>query len=275
MKKTVAVILINRAVAVCVLACAAALTASAQTGAAKFRHQPRKVEVGAVYHYLKTNVDGTKPEHVSVYVAAGDRIESFKFHPRAARAALVIATMDWSSFSAKRLESWQVFRDDKKLFATLDYLPAERAVNVSIPPLGKPDEKTAIKHLPFHVYNFDLSSLNFAFRHLKDPRATFTVGLADPTFKPDPPLFFYRGEATVRYVGEETRNNVACRKYSIDGDGLSNRGGLIWVNKRGGYFEDVEIALPDNPEWQSFKFKLERVERMTRAQWEAFMKAQF
>lgn len=258
-----------------VLACAVCVCVSAQTDAAKFRFRPGKIEVGAVYHYLKTNVDGTKPEHVSTYVAAPDRIESFKFHPKAARAALVIATMDWETFSAKRLESWQVFRDDKKLFATLDYLPKERAVNVSIPPLGKVDEKTAVKHLPFHVYNFDLASLNFAFRHLKDPRAAFTVGLADPTFADDGPVFFYRGEVTVAYVGEETRNKVACRKYRIDGPGLSNRGGHIWVNKSAGHFEDVEIALPDNPEWQSFKFKLERTRRMSRAEWEAFMKAQF
>ena len=47
------------------------------------------------------------------------------------------------------------------------------------------------------------------------------------------------------------------------------------VNKRGGYFEDVEIALPDNPNWQSFKFKLKKTEKMNRAGWEQFMKAQF
>lgn len=257
------------------LCLAAAAQAFAQTDAAKFLYDSRKVEVGAVYHYLKTNVDGTKPEHVSIYVAAPDRIESFKFHPQGSRAALVVATMDWTIFSAKRLESWQVFRDDKKLFATLDYLPQEKAVNVSIPPLGKTNEKTAIKHLPFHVYNFDLASLNFAFRHLKDPRATFTVGIADPSFDFEKSLFLYRGEAVIKYVGEETRNNAACRKYSIDGAGLSNRGGHLWVNKRGGHFEDIEIDFPDNPEWQSFKFKLQRIERMTREQWEAFMKAQF
>ena len=50
---------------------------------------------------------------------------------------------------------------------------------------------------------------------------------------------------------------------------------LYTDDKGESHFEDVEIALPDNPEWQSFKFKLERVERMTRAGWEAFMKAQF
>lgn len=66
-----------------------------------------------------------------------------------------------------------------------------------------------------------------------------------------------------------------CRKYKIDGAGLENRGGFIWVNKRGGYIEDMEIELPDNPEWKNFKFKLIKTEKMSRAKWENFIKAQF
>lgn len=88
--------------------------------------------------------------------------------------------MDWGIFSAKKLESWQVFANEKKLFATLDYLAAEKAVTVTFG--GKTAGKTAIKFLPFHVYNFDFGSLNFAFPHLKNPQRSFTIGIADPTF---------------------------------------------------------------------------------------------
>lgn len=251
-------------------------SAAAQDETGRFRYRPERVAVGTVYHYLKTNLDGTHPEHVSIYVAARDRIESFKFHPpKAGRAGLVVAEMDWQTFSARRLESWQVTAEGRKLFATLDYLPAERAVSVEVPPTGRPAEKTAVGLLPFHVYNFDLASLNFAFPHLRDPRATFRVGLADPRLPFDGRLFFYRGAVTITYAGDERRGGVACRKYRIDGPGLEGRGGHLWVNRRGGHFEDVEIALPDNPDWQSFKFRLTRTERMTRPQWEGFIKAQF
>lgn len=242
----------------------------------KFRYRPEKIKVGTVYHYLKTNLDGTHPEHVSIYVAGKNRLESFKFHPRAERAGLVIGEMDWATFSVKSLESWQVFKDgEKKLFATLTYLENERAVDVALPGLGKANERTYIKHLPWHVYNFDLASLNFAFRHLVNPRAAFTIGITDPTFKEQGPSFQYRGEAIVTYAGEEMRRGVRCRKYRIDGAGLENRGGIIWVNKRLGHVEDMEIALPDNPDWQSFKFRLSGTELMSRQKWEAFMKAQF
>jgi hypothetical protein len=247
--------------------------ASAQEDVKKFRYQPKKISVGTVYHYVKTNIDGTHPEQISIYVAAPDRIESFKFHPQGERAGLVIATMDWTNFSVKRLQSWQVFAGgEKKLFATLTYTNGE--ATVSIPATGKPDEKTAIKHLPFHVYNFDLASLNFAFRHLVNPHATFTIGIADPTFK-ESPLFAYKGEVQIEYVSEEQRNGALCRKYKIDGRGLENRGGFIWVNKAKEHVEDMEIALPDNPDWQTFKFLLKRIEQMAPAQWETFIKAQF
>lgn len=254
----------------------AVIAGQTAAGASPFRYRPAKVSVGTVYHYLKTNIDGSHPERVSIYVAAKDRIESFKYHPKEEPAALVVAVMDWSLFSAKRLESWQVFRSgEKKLFATLDYLPAQKTVKVSIPATGRPDEKTSIGRLPFHIYNFDLASLNFAFPHLIDPRGSFTIGIADPTFKDEGPLFHYKGEAQISFEGEEMRGGAMCRKYRIDGRGLESRGGAIWVDKKGGYFRDVEIDLPDNPAWRNFKFKLESVERMNPKAWQAFMRAQF
>jgi hypothetical protein len=253
-----------------------ALDAPAQSDASKFRYQPNKISVGAVYHYVKTNIDGTPPaENITIYVASKDRIEVFKSRTKGERAAFVIADMDWTTFSARRLESWQAFPGgEKKLAATLDYDAKEKVANVLLAGADNQIEKTAIKHLPFHVYNFDLSSLNFAFRHLAKPKENFTIGIADPTFKASGPLFEYRGEATVSYIGEETRDGVPCLKYKIDGAGLLNRGGFIWVDKKGEFFRDIEIQLPDNPEWKTFKFKLIRVEQMTRDQWEAFMKEQ-
>jgi hypothetical protein len=246
---------------------------AAQNGTRAFGFKPKKVAAGTVYHYLKTNIDGTQPEHVSQFVADEKYLEAFKFHEKGERAGLVVAEMDWNLFSVRKLESWQVWATERKLFATLEYLDAEKTVEVSIG--GKKAGRTAIKFLPFHVYNFDFGSLNMAFPHLKDPKKSFTVGIADPTFKNDGEIFTYRGEATVVFVGDEPRNNAKCRKYRIDGAGLENRGGFIWVNKKGGHIEDMEIDLPDNPEWKSFKFKLVRTEKMNRDGWEKFIEAQF
>jgi hypothetical protein len=148
-------------------------------------------------------------------------------------------------------------------------------MEVEIPAQNKPLEKIALPYSPVHVYNFDLTSLNFAFRHLKNPADSFTVGIADPTFKEEGPALIYRGEVTVTFVAEEQRNGKVCRKYKIDGAGLENHGGFLWINKTEGYFEDAEIALPDNPDWNSFKFNLKKVENMTQDQWQQFRNKHF
>lgn len=238
-----------------------------------FRYHPERVPTGRVYHYLKTNLDGTNPEHVSILLKARHRIESFKFHPGEEPAALVIADMDWSVFSVRRIESWQVFRDGtRKLAARLEAQDGGRRVRVEMPMLNKPPETVEIGRRPWHVYNFDLASLGFALPHRVDPTAPFKIGIADPNFGAEGPVFGYKGEVDVVYVGEETRNGVLCRKYRIDGPGLENKGGFLWVNQAEHHIEDIEIALPDNPNWQSFKFRLTGVETMDRAAWERFQR---
>lgn len=231
-----------------------------------FRYDPARVPLGMVYHYLKTNIDGTHPEHIVQYVAAHDRMEVYKFQAPATRAALVTAWVDWELFSATRLESRQVWKDSTRLIATLVYDRAAREVAVDV--FGRA-ERTAIPRVPFHVYNFDLGSLNMALPHLVNPRATFTVELADPTYQ-EQPIFRHRGAVEVRYLEDAERDGQACRAYRIDGPGLEGKGGTLWVRKDDGFAQDIEIALPDNPSWTSFKLRLERRERMTPAEWEAF-----
>lgn len=254
-----------------------AIIARAQDETTKFRYSAKKnFAPQTVLHYVKTNIDGTKPEYVSQYIADANTMESFKFHPKGTRAGLVIAEMDWQNFSAKSLKSWQVFpTGERKLFGTLSFDGTTRKAEVSLPSIKKESEFVELKHFPVHLYNFDFGSLNFAFPHLSKQKKDFRIGVADPTFKQDGALVEYKGEVTVSYVGEEKRNNAETRKYKIDGAGLQNRGGFIWVNKKHGWIEDMEIQLPDNPDWTSFKFKLLKVEKMNRDEWEKFIAAQF
>ena len=251
--------------------------AKAQNDAARFRFDARKnFPVGTVLHYVKTNIDGTKPERVSQFIAAENVMESFKFHPQEFPAGLVIAEMDWAIFSAKSLKSWRIVsKTEKTLFGTITFDGKTRKAEVSIPAAKKDMEFFEIRYFPVHLYNFDFGSLNFAFPHLREPKKPFTIGVADPTFRENAALVEYKGEVMISFVSDEKRSNVSTRKYKIDGAGLQNRGGFIWVNKKRGWIEDMEIQLPDNPEWSSFKFKLLKVEKMSRDKWEKFMSEQF
>jgi hypothetical protein len=249
---------------------------AAQDDTAKFRFRAsRAIPAGTVLHYVKTNIDGSQPEQIAQFVASPNMLEAFKYHPKAPPAGHVIADMDWRTFSAKRLTSWRVLgKDERKLFGTIDFDGKTKRATVSIPSAKSEAETFAFGRLPVHLYNFDLGSLNFAFPHVTNPAGSFVIGITDPTFRENAPFVEYKGAATVAYQADETRNKVPTRKYRIDGPGLQNRGGFIWVNKQHGWIEDIEIDLPDNPEWKTFKLKLQRVEKMTRAEWDRFIAAQ-
>ena len=240
-----------------------------------FNYQPERITVGMVYHYLKTNKDGTTPEHIAHYIAAPDQLVAFKYHPGEEPAAWVEATMDWHWFTAVHLESWQLFANgDKKLIATLAYQPQLANLVVQMA-WNETPFSIPMPQLPVHLYNFDLGSLNFAFHHLMQPQSRFIIGIIDPTWREEGPPIEYKGDVEVAYVGETNRQGVACYQYQIDGAGFAQRGGMIWVDKAGGHFQDVEIDLPDNPSWHSFKFQLQNMEQMSPTEWEAFMQAQF
>lgn len=250
----------------------AASTAIAQPPVYKLR--PERIAEGTVYHYVKTNVDGTQPEQVSLYIASRDRIESYKFHPKGSRAGLVTAEMDWNNFIPRKLESRQVFGSgERKLFATLTLDADNKSLTVSIPTAKPEPETVKLDKLPFHLYNFDLASLNVTLPHLADPTKTFTVGIVDPTFKPDP-LVAYKGELNVTYEKDEQRNGVETRRYRAEGTGIGGKG-TIWVNKKLSHIEDMEFDVANNPDWKTFKLKLKKTEKMTAEEWQQFIAAQF
>jgi hypothetical protein len=138
---------------------------------------------------------------------------------------------------------------------------------------GDYEEDVQIDHLPWHSYDFDFASLNFSFRHLIDPEKSISFGIADIVFTAGQPKFEYKGIAFVKFEQEEERHETVCRRYRVDGPGLENRGGLIWVDKELGHIVDYEIALPDEPGFDSGKLRLKSVEKMDWKQWDAFMQS--
>ena len=252
------------------VAVAAAAPARAQIDA--FRFDAARVPVGTVFHYVKSNHDGSAPERIALYYATLDRIEAFKYHPGETPAALVVATLDPATMSASRLESWQLrSATERMLFATLDHDREAGEIVVSLPVSGLPAERLAVPSLPVHVYNFDLASLGWTLPHRVDRSRPFTVGLADPTFAPQPPLFRWRGPVTVAPAAPASGDAAGVDRYSIGGEGLDGESGWIVVDREGGHVVEIDIPVPDHPAWQSFRLRLERSERMDAEGWQSFI----
>ncbi|MBK9266915.1 MAG: hypothetical protein IPM54_44970 [Polyangiaceae bacterium] len=251
------------------------LFSPAVAGVEAFQFEASRVPVGIVYHYVKSNIDGSTPERISLYMSDQTTLEAYRWRePTPQTTFHVKATMDWDRLSAVRLESWRKVRfGGEQLNAVAEYSALTRVMSIEFS--DKTRHTVAIDDLPFHFYQFDLASLNVAFRLLRDPKAPFRVGLVNPTFAMTGAALEYRGLATVTYEKDETHNEFPCRRYRIDGPGLKNKGGSIWVDKSEGHIIDLEIQLENHPDWTSFKLKFVGKETMDAAAWQAFMKSRF
>ncbi|HEY7161277.1 MAG TPA: hypothetical protein VH815_08455 [Acidobacteriota bacterium] len=234
-----------------------------------FRYQPEKIKVGTVYHYTKSNLDGSKPSTVSIFIAEPDRLEVYKAEENVIDAADVTAKMDWTLFSAIELDAGHFLKDGtREPVATMQISRTDNSLKVH---WKDRDDSVPIGHYPVHIFNFDFISFNYTLRHLRDPEKPFEIGVADPVFDGEG-LIVYKGEAEVEYVGDDPCHQLVCRKYRIHGKPFDDKEGFIWVNKKEGHAELIEIPVADNPDWNSFKFELKKIEQMTPAQWLTYKK---
>ncbi len=245
--------------------CAALLFLSAPAGAqlAALQFSPDRVPVGRVLHYVKSARDGTHATEISVYVAAVDRIEALKWDRGAERAALVAATMDWTRFSVRGFESWQLARDAApELKATLE--ANGDSLSMSFMP-----EPMKLTRWPWHSYDFDFTSLNLTVPHLRDPEGRFSSWRTDFVYA-DPPRVAELGEVQLEFEGYEQRDGKRARRYSIGGAGLEDRTGTWWADAESGLLIEYEIPLGDEPGYDDVRFKLRGVEEISARQWEEF-----
>jgi len=238
-----------------------------------FMYRPELIEAGTVYHYIKSNIDGSYPAQIFIYIRDPDHLEVIKLEEHGMDAALVHAHMDWETFSADQLESWVLTPDgERRPQASLSSSSEDRTFTISWQ-----DRKDIIPvgHYPVHIYNFDFISLNYILRHWKDPEGEVTIGILQPNFDPNPETMMkYKGTVLIKYVGNEARDGQPCRKYNIGGEGLKNHNGVMWVNTEKRMIQDIEIPIPDNPDWENFKFRFISSEHMDSRQWTEFMNAE-
>jgi hypothetical protein len=228
-----------------------------------FTFRPERVEPGRVVHYVKSNLDGSKPSLVSLYIADRDRIEVYKSEKDVDDSADVLAHLDWSRFSADRLDAGVITADGRR------EARAELAIRGSelVVKIGDTEQKLEVETFPLHVYNFDLMSLNVMLPHLTRPKGSFRIAFAEPTFGTKKEVMELRGFATARSGGIERVHGVATRRYSLAGAGMN---GTFWVNEKDGLLEKFESPIPNNPGWNSLRLERRDTARMTPEEWRRY-----
>ncbi len=237
-----------------------------------FRHRPGLIEVGRLYRYRKSNLDGSNASELALYVAGEARLEALKWHAGTPEATLVEAGMDWGVCSPESFRTWRLDENgERSLIAELD-TSADRSELVAR--VGDATLRCALERFPWHSYDFDLSSLNVALRFLEEPEGEVELGIVDPMRGASGPELVFKGSVLLRYDGEDERHGIPCRRYSIDGEGLENRGGLLWASRdREAYLVAFEIDLPDEPGMSSGRLELVETGMLGASEWREYVRS--
>ena len=236
----------------------------------QFKYDPELLQIGTTYHYVKSNLDGGDPARVYIRVRDAKNLDVWKFESHNEDAVYVTARMDWESFSADRIQSWVVTSDGyKREQASMKSSFADSSFTASI--RGQ-TETIQTGHYPVHVYNFDFISLNLTLRYWVAPQGEIEIGVIQPSFDTNANgTIKYEGTVLIKYLADEMRGDVMCRKYSIGGAGLQNKSGMLWLDRARMYVVDMEIPVPDNPSWNDFKFNLVSAKHMDEQAWIQFL----
>ncbi len=241
-----------------------------------FTFRPDALDIGAVRHYVKSNLDGSNASRVTMYVASATRIEVVKIEVGSDVLAYVVAELDWARASAVELHSWHILPKSADPRAAppgllraqaVLWLDAQARQYRATLPFGQ--GHAPIGDLPVHLYNFDLMSLNATLPCWREPETALAFQVIDPDFNAQPGgnMLLSRGAATLRYTGRERYSGIDCRAYALGGEGMADQTGRLWTDATSGYVVAIEHPLPDNPSWNSFKLALQSMEHMDRGAW--------
>ena len=227
-----------------------------------------------ILHYVRSNRDGSEPEHVVQYRPNRTGIAVYKWVERCTTAAYVTAEMGEDLRDGRVFIAGKVARDGSQArFGTLTV--AGNALAADVTPPGGPRIQAAhqLKARPFLLYDFDFADLN-AFLQEHRPRADFAFDL--PVIWPgDENIFRGLGTLKANYRGEQRHNRRRTLYYDLRVEGPKPSNGKLWVDAEHGYIVEAELGLPNHMEYRDFRLKLEKVQPGGLAAWDELTASQY
>ncbi|HEX6218207.1 MAG TPA: hypothetical protein VFZ35_02910 [Sphingomicrobium sp.] len=229
-----------------------------------------------IFHYVRSNRDGSEPEHVVQFRPTRTGISVYKWVSKCTTSAYVTAEMDEGVGEGRRFVAGKVAPDGTQAqFGTLTLDPDNAALLVDITPPGgsRIQQAHKLKGRPFIIYDFDFADLNaFLQEHREEVHFSFNLPVVWPS---DAGLFRDLGTLHANYDGEEVRDGRKVRMFFLGVEGPTTGMGKMWVDAAQGYIVEAELNLPNHLEYRDFRLKLEKVEHGGRAAWDALTKSQY
>lgn len=232
--------------ALAVLAAAACSTADAPQRFQEYRFSEGREHVGRIYHYLRTNRDGSSPEHIHVFHKSSREVEVYKMVERCTNAALVTADLDYDIWSATRLVGGRLTREgtqDGFAVLTLD-ADAPRIDAVVKLPEQEIRQSLDLTALPWRLYDFDFAEFTVFSQHLRDYRKGFSVDMAVVSTNAQDGQFLIP-LGIMRATAEGVDRPGGVYRYSLDG-GYFEEGGTLALDAREGHVVEFSASVPNH-----------------------------
>lgn len=213
-------------------------------------------QVGRSWHFVRSNDDGSKPEAVVVHLAAPGRLAVMKAVAPCQRAALVTATFDPATGQTGELVGGTLGQDgQQQAFAWFREDAGMLTARAALPE-GELRLATPIATRPWHLYDFDLASLNAWLVGRPDHRAGFMIGLPLLIIAATGPSLRDLGALTARRLGETGWQGRPALLFQLDGPALGGRSGLLLIDAEQGHIIDARLPMPNHDGYRDFRLRL-------------------
>ena len=262
------------------LALMGAASALALTGyaAGAFGGEEAASATGRIYHYVRSNHDGSSPEHVWVYRAAPNKLEVYKATERCTDAAFVTAWVDPTTGRASMINGGRLMPEARyENFAALAYdgTSGRLTVDAALPEFAV-HEEVRVRDATWHLYDFDLASLSVQTIGLADPRAGFSFGLPLIWTDPEDGEFLrHLGTARAEFVREESYRGTPALRFEVGGEALGENGGPLWIDAADGHVLGARWGLPNHAGMDDFAIRLVGLGEGGEAGWESLLTRHF
>lgn len=247
------------------------LTLSLALALAACASAPPPAQSGRIYHYLRTNHDGSLPEHVYVFREAPGRVSVYKMVTPCTRAAYVTGELDLARRQPLALVGGRLTESGgQNAFAWLNFNPAEQTLTVRAQlPDGVIEESQPLSAIPWMLYDFDLADLT-ALANGPPPRHSFSFGAALVwTAGGDEGFLRDLGLVEAHRSGTERRGGRDAVRFDLSG-ALS---GPLWFDAVDGHVIEARLDQPNHAEYENFQLVLLGTEDGSREAWERLLSA--
>ena len=230
--------------------------------------------VGRIYHYVRSNLDGSEPEAIRVFRASPTRLEVNKSVSRCTNAAYVTAELDLERGEARSLVGGRLTRaGTQQAFGWLtlekDGPGVEGRVETDT---GVLSSRVDAPDRPRVLFDFDLADLSARTQRLADPKAGFSFGLPLIWLGDDPAKFLtYLGRADATFEREESHLGRRALRFAMAGPAFGGKPGVLWLDADQGFVVGAEWPMPNHAEYRDFKLALQRVDEGGEPAWTAVL----